>query len=131
MSKPSHTSTSPYRDLYRSIEKMRSHGMQNNDPRVVQLATRLMQDLTHFEAHPNKKNLSFKNDFRVQFLATLHREDKAFQKQSNPTKPFLGAIYKALYISVFGTQKVNSLSFFAETKNVTEKVVEPKKGFNS
>ncbi len=126
MKKTSHTSNSPYHDLYRSIEKMRRHGMQNNDSHMVQLATALVKNLTNFESHPNKKNSAIKNNFRVQFLATLHREDKSFHNQPNPTKPFLGAIYKALYISVFEVQKMNSLSFFQAS---ADKGVEPKKDF--
>lgn len=129
MSKSSHTSNSCYPDLYRSIEEMRNHGMKNNDSRMVQLATTLIHKLTHFESHPNKKNPDFKNNFRIQFLATLHRDEKALNKQSNPAKPFLGAIYKAFYLSVFSAQKINSLSSLAQAQHGTEQVDEPKEGF--
>lgn len=107
---------SPYNDLYISIEKLRGHGLRINDPRVMNLAITLTFHLTDFEANPNKNNAQVKHNFRNAFIDTLHSEDRAFDKRNNPTKPFLGLIYNALYGSVFGNEKSHHSYFFSCNK---------------
>ena len=119
------TSNSDYKDLYASIENMREHGTKIHDLRVIKLATRLRDDLSRFEENPQRKNVDVKNQFKIDFLATLHSEDAAFYKHQNPIKNFLGRIYKALYTNLFGGQKPRPPYFFFSTtreKNVDEVV---------
>ena len=100
----------------------------------MNLASTLTLHLTDFEANPNKKIAQVKHNFRNTFIDTLHSEDRAFDKRNNPTKPFLGSIYNALYGSVFGIEKSHPSYFFScnkRDKNFTDRNVKSNDAWDS
>jgi len=107
------TSTSPYDDLHKAITKMRTHGKEINDLRVIKLATHLRLFLDYFEKQTNNQNAVVKNEFKKEFLTMLHSEDAAFYEHRNPIKYVLDSIYKALYTWFFDNEK-RPPSFFLQ-----------------
>ena len=88
-----------YVKLYSSIDKMLVHAELMADWPVVELGLTLKNDLARFEDSATHDNILFKNEFLAK-LNAVH--DQFSDCRANSVKPFIGAIYKNLYTTLFG-----------------------------